>query len=797
MGGRVYRFGEFRLGVRARELTHRGDPVLLSVTAFDCLVYLIEHRDRAVGRDELISAVWGRTELSESTLAHTIVRLRNAIGDKGKEQRCIRTVPRLGFRWVADVGLEAEDGPTHLPAVSPLQEVASETLPSPTASSLGQEVGEPAAVPGSTRGRLPVWRRRLWVGVPVLAALALLAMFLRFPAAPDGEAIPLSTEYAALVLPAEVEAQAEWAWLRLGLMDLVSDRLRRGGLPTVPSETVLRVQEWGAHGASVLALDAEIRTGLRIVPSARAEGGEWLVRLEAQTEEGVDVPPIEVRDADAMTAGRRAADGLLMALGRVPPEEPTLVASGPDELAQRVQAARLAGRVEQALNLLQEAPQAWRADPRVAWVAAILDCQRGLRASCQEQFEALLEQVSEEGDPVLFARVLSGIGWLQSTRGEREAAEETFSRAISLLQGEEGAIHRAWAHYHRGWGRLYSWRLEQAADDFGVARQIFLRDADVLGLARVDQALGVVAGRRGQFGVAMRLLESSSERFERLDAREDLLLSQVLESDIQTRLLEHEAALVGMDRAWQEGTQDGMEWYFPLAHARVRALIGVGRVEEALALADALLGWIDGENHGQRAEMQALLAQATHAQGRWQDAVRHARSTAGRMWGNDRWQRSANWVVLVRALRESGDLATARAETRRLDAWAMEVEDEIALAAAALMMAEQAWSEGDRETALSRFAEAMRRAERTGAPEWLVAVAFAYVPALLDAGRLDEALVVGGRIGPWSRKDMRAAWVQARLSEATGEIESMQRAAAEAVELAGERRLPALPEAVR
>src|SRR5687768_8461205 len=78
---RSYRFGSFELDTHARELLRDGRPVALAVVALDCLAYLIEHRDRPVGRDELISAVWGRTDVSESTLAHTIVRLRQVLGD--------------------------------------------------------------------------------------------------------------------------------------------------------------------------------------------------------------------------------------------------------------------------------------------------------------------------------------------------------------------------------------------------------------------------------------------------------------------------------------------------------------------------------------------------------------------------------------------------------------------------------------------------------------------------------------------------------------------------------------------
>ena len=55
-----YRFGDYELHPHTRELRCDGTPVSLPLKSFDCLVYLIERSNRAVGRDELISAVWGR-----------------------------------------------------------------------------------------------------------------------------------------------------------------------------------------------------------------------------------------------------------------------------------------------------------------------------------------------------------------------------------------------------------------------------------------------------------------------------------------------------------------------------------------------------------------------------------------------------------------------------------------------------------------------------------------------------------------------------------------------------------------
>ena len=106
----VYQFGDCRVDPLAREL-HRNDTLLaLSPKVFDCLVYLIEHRDRAVGRDELIAAVWGKADVSDTLLGQTLLKARRAVGDDGNEQNAIRTIPRFGYRWVRELDASTTDG---------------------------------------------------------------------------------------------------------------------------------------------------------------------------------------------------------------------------------------------------------------------------------------------------------------------------------------------------------------------------------------------------------------------------------------------------------------------------------------------------------------------------------------------------------------------------------------------------------------------------------------------------------------------------------------------------------------
>lgn len=92
------------------ELIRDGEPVGIEPQVFDVLRYLIEHRDRVVGKVELFDNVWGDRFVSESALTSRIKSARQAVGDDGRQQRVIRTTHGRGYRFVADLRSDGEDG---------------------------------------------------------------------------------------------------------------------------------------------------------------------------------------------------------------------------------------------------------------------------------------------------------------------------------------------------------------------------------------------------------------------------------------------------------------------------------------------------------------------------------------------------------------------------------------------------------------------------------------------------------------------------------------------------------------
>ena len=120
---RIWRFESFELDSARYELRLDGQRVHVEPQVLSLLALLVQHRDRMVGKDEILDKIWNGRIVSESAVAARIKAARKAIGDDGAQQRLIRTIYGRGFRFVGDV---AAIGPMEPPAG-----IASGTNPAP------------------------------------------------------------------------------------------------------------------------------------------------------------------------------------------------------------------------------------------------------------------------------------------------------------------------------------------------------------------------------------------------------------------------------------------------------------------------------------------------------------------------------------------------------------------------------------------------------------------------------------------------------------------------------------------
>ena len=99
----LVRFGNCELDSERRELRRNAKQVHVQPQVFDLLVYLIDHRHRVISKDQMVETIWKGRFVSDVTLNSRINSARHAIGDDGKRQVLIRTVPRRGFRFVGEL----------------------------------------------------------------------------------------------------------------------------------------------------------------------------------------------------------------------------------------------------------------------------------------------------------------------------------------------------------------------------------------------------------------------------------------------------------------------------------------------------------------------------------------------------------------------------------------------------------------------------------------------------------------------------------------------------------------------
>jgi DNA-binding winged helix-turn-helix (wHTH) protein/tetratricopeptide (TPR) repeat protein len=83
------------------QLSRGGTLVRLSPKARTLLSYLLRHPDRVLGKEDLMTAVWGPTVVTDDSLVQLVAELRNALKDR--EQAVVKTVPRRGYMLVAPV----------------------------------------------------------------------------------------------------------------------------------------------------------------------------------------------------------------------------------------------------------------------------------------------------------------------------------------------------------------------------------------------------------------------------------------------------------------------------------------------------------------------------------------------------------------------------------------------------------------------------------------------------------------------------------------------------------------------
>lgn len=118
---RVLTFGPFRLRMHERVLEKDGQPVSIPEKTLAVLNVLVESPGQLVEKETLKQKVWPDTFVEDSNIAFQISTLRRLLDENASDPRFIATVPKRGYRFIAQVVEEPaaaghEENPQQFPA---------------------------------------------------------------------------------------------------------------------------------------------------------------------------------------------------------------------------------------------------------------------------------------------------------------------------------------------------------------------------------------------------------------------------------------------------------------------------------------------------------------------------------------------------------------------------------------------------------------------------------------------------------------------------------------------------------
>src|SRR5262245_3852467 len=98
------RLGDFHLDLDSGELVKDGVRMRLQVQSLELLKALLERPGKMVGREELRQRLWPNDTFVDFDhgLNAAVRRLREALGDSAEAPRFVETIPRRGYRLVAE-----------------------------------------------------------------------------------------------------------------------------------------------------------------------------------------------------------------------------------------------------------------------------------------------------------------------------------------------------------------------------------------------------------------------------------------------------------------------------------------------------------------------------------------------------------------------------------------------------------------------------------------------------------------------------------------------------------------------
>ncbi|MCG6118831.1 MAG: winged helix-turn-helix domain-containing protein [Aquimonas sp.] len=772
----VWVFADYRLDVPARKLLREGEPVAMEPRVFDLVAYLIANRERAVGKDELGSAVWGTTDVSDAGLAQAVGRARKTFGDTASEPRYIETAVRFGYRWIAPTG------PLQAANADPEQEQElPDSILVPDSALQPQPVQpssvEPAAAGPVARADTPSRSSRsvAAAALVIAATVALTYITLRawphagVPRAEVQPAAPTTIPVVAIVSITEPRSESLHADALGGLAEVLRAELQGVGarLSSLNERAVERLRELRADGPLALA-DAAAQVGATHTLSVTLESGAdvWSAEMHLQPLRGT---AIESRLQSQSLEGLLAAVAVTVGAALDPNSVSLRLERTPRHAVQRARAISLArvGKLDDALALLDQILLEDAEDHEARLSAAQYACRLRLGETCRAHYERLIAVEGSrriaissrlglslywrrEGDLETSMRYIAEAARYadDSVDAQLRATVAAFGASLAFIEGDMTAALT---------GEMEAYRLNESvgAREFAAVN---------LSRAAVAQSYG------GERKLAISTLKDAANTLETLGALEahgrvilTLVIQLIVDGQVEAA---SDWALLALAPA--EASQS-LEWR---AHAELvvgAALLEQGRMEQAhvyLERAQTSARALGDASMSISAELALAQSQTAQPQA---ERIHRLAIDVGELLESLRPQDQANLLQRLAILQARGGMtAQALASLAQLESLAAAAPDHALIAdiylhaRAAVMTHLERWAEAlpDAQLSWSRRSSGVVPVQHRAAT---------LIDALIGVGRIDEAaqllLEVRREVQPGSAM----AEAQARVEQARRE----------------------------
>jgi transcriptional activator of cad operon len=147
------RIGSWYVNPVSGEISRNGETARVEVRTMRLLLCLAEHAGQVVSIDDLLTQVWSDVIVAPDSVYQAVTSLRRLLGDDPKNPTYIATVPRLGYRMVAQISPWTDPSVTPNPTPAIATPNSSQSHPSHNESPT-PAVANPADATTNSRPRL-------------------------------------------------------------------------------------------------------------------------------------------------------------------------------------------------------------------------------------------------------------------------------------------------------------------------------------------------------------------------------------------------------------------------------------------------------------------------------------------------------------------------------------------------------------------------------------------------------------------------------------------------------------------